>query len=35
MEIVIASKNPGKIREIQEILGKGVNLLSLSDLSLD
>ena len=35
MEIVIASKNLGKIREMQEILGERVNLLSLSDLSLD
>ncbi|MBU1262051.1 RdgB/HAM1 family non-canonical purine NTP pyrophosphatase [bacterium] len=35
MEIVIASKNLGKIREIREILGERVNLLSLSDLSLD
>ncbi|MDI6751741.1 MAG: RdgB/HAM1 family non-canonical purine NTP pyrophosphatase [bacterium] len=35
MEIVIASKNLGKIREMQEILGNRVNLLSLSYLSLD
>ena len=35
MEIVIASKNSGKIREIREILGEGVNLLSLFDLSND
>jgi XTP/dITP diphosphohydrolase len=35
MEIVIASKNLDKIREMQEILGEGVNLISLSSLSLD